>query len=105
MRKKRRVELHIERREISIFSSADPMPAHVPAHTTGYIPADALLVGVQPAACPACGSPNLLLLTEVVAHDRFDLATLNQGMQDGSIHFHRSPSGEWWICTKHLHEH
>jgi hypothetical protein len=44
------------------------------------------------------------MLTEAVADKRLDLSALNQGMQDGSIHFHRSPSGEWWICTKSLHQ-
>jgi hypothetical protein len=62
------------------------------------------ILQVGHAACPNCGSPDLVLLTDAVAHARLDLSTLNQGMQDGSVHFHRSPSGEWWICTKSLHQ-
>jgi len=45
-----------------------------------------------------------VLLTDAVAHQHLDLATLNQGMQDGSVHFHRSPAGEWWICTQSLRQ-
>lgn len=106
MRRKRRVEVHIEHREISIFTggsaaagrTADFYRAGLPtSDTTG------VLQGGH-AACPTCGSRDLVMLTEAVADKRLDLSALNQGMQDGSIHFHRSPSGEWWICTKSLHQ-
>ena len=101
MRRKRRVELHIEHREISIFAAAGP----VPGQTADLHLSDGTgLLQVRHAACPTCGSADLVLLTDAVAHDRLDLATLNQGMQNGSVHFHRSPSGEWWICTKSLHQ-
>lgn len=60
------------------------------------------MLQVRHAACPTCGSPDLALLTDAVSQARLDLAVLNRGMQDGSVHFHRSPSGEWWICTKSL---
>ena len=102
MRKKRRVELHIEHREISVFATSGSMPAYAPAHPSDLVPSDASLVEVRAAACPTCGSPNLVLLTDTVASDRLDLAALNQGMQDGSVLVHRSPSGEWWICARSL---
>jgi len=103
VRKKRRVELHIERREISIFAgpgftSSSGQPVPFPASdATG-------LLNVRHAACPTCGSADLALLTDAVSHARLDLACLNQRMQDGSVHFHRSPSGEWWVCNSSLHQ-
>jgi hypothetical protein len=101
VRKKRRVELHIEHREISVFAGTG---------TAGGQPVDLAnsdgtgLLHVRHTACPTCGSADLVLLTDAVSNGRLDLATLNQGMQNGSVHFHRSPSGEWWICTKSLHQ-
>lgn len=101
MRRKRRVELHIEHREISIFAGAGLLrgePVDLSrSDGTG-------MMQVRHAACPACGSTALALLTDAVSDSRLDLATLNQGMQNGSVHFHRSPSGEWWICTRSLHQ-
>jgi hypothetical protein len=99
--RKRRVELHIEHSEISIFAGAGPSPG-----ISNDSPiADTLgLMQARHAVCPNCGSPDLVLLTDAVAHSRLDLSTLNQGMQDGSVHYHRSPSGEWWICSKSLQQ-
>ena len=101
MRRKRRVELHIEHREISIFAGHGPPPEQTFAapnsDTSG-------LIHSRNALCPTCGSPDLLLLTDAVAQANLDFTTLNQGMQDGSVHFHRSPSGEWWICKKSLNQ-
>lgn len=100
MRKKRRVELHIEHREISIFAgtalSGRTIDAR-PSDTTGPLE-------VRRASCPTCGSSDLVLLTDAVTNLRLDLAVLNQRMQDGSVHLHRAPSGEWWICTQSLHQ-
>ena len=98
MSKKRRVEIHIEHREISIFSARvpkSPQTFHSPALKAAPIPR------VDPA-CPTCGSPDLVPLAKALAQVRFDIAVLNQGMQDGRIHYHRSPSGEWWLCAKSL---
>jgi hypothetical protein len=98
VRKKRRVELQIEHREVSIFTG--PSRQTIDFHqsdTTGSLQ-------VGHAACPTCGSPELQMLSDAATNFRFDLAALNKGIQDGSIHFHRSHSGEWWICTKSLHK-
>lgn len=101
MKRKRRVELHIERREISVFAGAGMFPgqsADLPRQDgTGLLPASHF-------ACPTCGAVNMILLTDAVSSSGLDLAALNQGMQNGSVHFHRAPSGEWWICTKSFHQ-
>ena len=101
MRKKRRVELHIEHREISVFSGA----ATLSGRTFESRPSDrAGLVGVERVSCPTCGSPELVMLTDTATNSRLDPAVLNLAMQDGSVHSHRSPSGEWCICAKSLHQ-
>jgi len=33
-----------------------------------------------------------------------DLSTLQQRINDGTVHLHRSPAGEWWICTQSLQQ-
>ena len=101
MTKKRRVEIHIEHSEISVFASSGSLAGQAADLRPDLRREDAAgLLHVRRADCPTCGSPSLVLLTEAVSHARLDLAALNQGMQDGSVHYHRSPSGEWWICTK-----
>ena len=99
MKRKRRVEIHIEHREISIFSSHSPLPAQ-PFHPAA--PSSAAILQVGNPGCPTCGSPELVLLTDAVSRTRFDVTALNQGMQSGRIHYHRSPTGEWWLCSKSL---
>jgi hypothetical protein len=81
----------------------------MPVQSAGYAPEQhltdsAALLPARHASCPTCASTDLVLLTDAVAHQHLDLATLNQGMQDGSVHFHRSPAGEWWICTQSLRQ-
>ena len=99
MRRKRRVEIHIEHREISIFSSLAPPPAQsLNATTSG----SGAILKVGSSTCPTCGSPELVLLTDAVTRASFDVTALNQGMRDGRIHYHRTPSGEWWLCAKSL---
>jgi hypothetical protein len=107
--RKRRIELYIEHREIYVFAGAGPLPGQTRQGQTKQGKAidqpesgGTGTLQVRPTACPTCGSPDLVLLTDAIAHAHLALATLNQGMQDGSVHFHRSPSGEWWICTKSL---
>jgi hypothetical protein len=101
MSKKRRVEIQIEHREISIFSGRMPSASqsfHPPALQA--VP----VLQVANLACPTCGSPHLVSLAEAISQVHFDVTDLNQGMQDGRIHYHRSPSGEWWLCSKSLQQ-
>jgi hypothetical protein len=101
VRKRRRVELHIERHEISIFAGSPHSDEQVgeqqPTEGAGSFQ-------IGQTACPICGSPDLILLTEAVNRAGLDLARLNQGMQAGKIHFHRSNAGEWLICAKSLQQ-
>lgn len=99
MRRRRRVEIQIERREIALYSGGGPLPAQV---TNLSRPDGPGSPPVAHTSCPACGSPDLLPLADAVSYARLDLSLLNQGMESGSVHFHSSPSGEWWLCIRSL---
>jgi hypothetical protein len=101
VRSKRRVELYIEHREISVFAGAGALPAK-PADPAGQDGAGPL--PAKYSICPTCGSHDVILLTDAVSSPRLDLAALNLGMKNGRVHFHLDPSGEWWICTESLHQ-
>jgi hypothetical protein len=62
------------------------------------------LRAAKPLTCPTCGSQDMVAFTDAVSSARLDPAALNLGMQNGRVHFHLAPSGEWWICTKSLHK-
>jgi hypothetical protein len=105
LKKKRRVELHIEHREITVFAGPgglagqqSPRAACSPQASPG---ASSEMLALS-HACPVCGSFQLLPLAETVSSPGIDLRVLQQGMEDGSVHLHRSPDGAWWICTASL---
>lgn len=104
MKKKRRVEFQIERREISVFERHSPgqvisgQVIEVPrSESAGHSQ-------TRQTACPTCGSLDLVLLADAVTNSHIDLALLNHRMQAGKIHYHRSSSDEWWICAKSLNQ-
>ena len=101
MKKRRRVEINIEHREISIFSRQSPQPGQ-PYRASAHDAA--AILRVEPPGCPTCGSPELILLTDAVTRASLDVAALNQGMHEGRIHYHRSDSGQWWLCAKSLQQ-
>ena len=105
LKKKRRVELHIEHREITVFAGPggmagqqSPRAACSPQASPG---ASSEMLALS-HACPVCGSFQLVPLAETVSSPGIDLRVLQQGMADGSVHLHRSPDGAWWICTASL---
>lgn len=85
VRKKRRVELYLEHREASTFAGASGSSGHGmdfrPLEPTGLLQA-------RHAACPTYAPPELVMLIGAAANFRLDLAALNKGTQDGSVHFH-----------------
>jgi hypothetical protein len=99
MKKKRRVELQIERREISLFARAGGLMTQA-ALSTG--PEVSGLRHMKPNACSTCGSTDLLLLADATASSGIDLGALQLGVENGSVHIHRSVTGEWWICMRSL---
>lgn len=99
MKTKRRVELHIEHREISLFVRAGGVPTQAALSTRPDVSG---LRRVKPNACPTCGSTDLLLLADATTSLGIDLAALQLGVEQGIVHIHRSVSGEWWICAPSL---
>jgi hypothetical protein len=97
VKRKRRVEIHIERREISVFGAPGFISAEPPGSSW---PETSGLQCIRPPACPACGSPDLLLLAEAVSLAGLDVASLQTGIEKGRYHLHCSGSGEWWICRQ-----
>jgi hypothetical protein len=95
VKKTRRVELQIERREITVFAgSGGKLPQPLREGDAGK---------PEPRACPACGSTTVRLLAQAVASPQMDMAALQQGIEDGSVHLHQSPDGAWWVCLPSLH--
>jgi len=96
LKKRRRVELHIEHREVTVFALSG-VTAVTPSART--VPVEAIANGLAfSLACPTCGSQELLPLAETVASAAMDLRALQQGMDNGTVHLHRSQDGAWWIC-------
>jgi hypothetical protein len=97
LKKRRRVELHIEHREITLFAG----PGGVTVQQAPRPVVNPASIALSPA-CPICGSSQLLPLADAVSSPGIDLRVLQQGMENGSVHLHRSPDGAWWICTESL---
>jgi len=93
VRKKRRVTLQIEHREISV--SAGTGGNAVPERTSGQ-EAD------YPASCPNCGSADLISLSEAIADPALNRELMRHSAGGDGIHLGPSPSGRWWICRKSL---
>jgi hypothetical protein len=100
VKKRRRVEFQIEHREISIYASSSGLSGTVPSPTPTEIGG---LLYLKPEICPTCGSPGMTPLAESLAALNTDLATLQRRINEGSVHLHRSPAGEWRLCTRSLH--
>lgn len=99
MKRRRRIEVRIEHREISVFSSQ-----HGPAGDQAGKGAESSIVGnsAAPATCPSCGSNQLLSLTEVIVSPGLDIVSLQNGVNRGIFHLHRNSAGEWLICRESL---
>jgi len=97
LKKRRRVEFHIEHREVTVFAGPSGL-AGLRSVSAGFGASGFL----APLTCPVCGSAQLLLLAETVASPGIDLRALQQGMEDGSVHLHCSADGAWWVCAESL---
>lgn len=81
MKRLRRTEIRIERREISIFLPTDPATEK----------------------CPVCGGPCFCTaLDDVAAALGLDTARIRQALDHGRIHGQRSADGQLHICANSL---
>jgi hypothetical protein len=110
MKNRRRVEIRVERHELSIYSLTAPAPvspanpsAH-PSRDPASGPAVEGKFGLggprrdQPEPCPYCGSEDTLRLAEAIATSALTANALQDGLKAGDYHLHCSRSGEWWVC-------
>jgi hypothetical protein len=103
VKRKQRIEIQIERRELSIFSSlasnsraGEKNRAHENSEFLAGHKRD------NPERCLTCGSTDMMLLSEAMT-----LATLGSLRTESSTvlincHLQCSSSDEWWVCRPSL---
>lgn len=110
MKRRRRVEIRVERHELSIYAGSPSEPVH-PANLSGdpsrgaVIDAQLVPAGLRhakPDSCPICGSLDLILLADAIALIGGNSTSLKDGLESGIFHLHCSSSGEWWVCGQSL---
>jgi len=111
MKRRRRVEVRIERHELSIFAGppagSGANPDDNAEINSGGDPGTGLttlerdrsgLRHIKPERCPMCGSTEMLLLADAIALDSSSVALLKEDLEKGRSHLHCSTSGDWWVC-------
>jgi hypothetical protein len=131
MIRRRKIEVHIERHELSIFTdiagytssqspfssspASNPTPAVTWPRKPGRIGCDAEesdLPAPQLSAprhsgklfCSICGAHEMLPLTEAIAIARLTATALKEGLETGRYHLHCSLAGEWLICIQSMQQ-
>jgi len=110
MKRRRRVEIRVERHELSIYAGSPSGPAHAPDSSgepsrgavvdSHLVPAGLRHTG--PGSCPICGSEGLIPLAVAIARTVGSSTLLKDGLESGIYHLHCSRSGEWWVCGQSL---
>jgi len=119
VKRRRRLEIRVERHELSIYSgSAHSGSARTPAQTSSpaHPPAANRVIAaqlnpggiqpdlpVQPEPCPICGAQRRLPLADAIAAATLTSNALKDGLEAGCFHLHCSRSGEWWLCSQSPH--
>jgi hypothetical protein len=104
VKRKRRIEIQIERRELSVFSSyASRSDAghKSEAQENGQLPAGAPTQD-KPDRCSTCGSTDMLLLSDAMksgSHGSFKAEFPGTSI---NCHLQCSSSNEWWVCRPSL---
>ncbi len=109
MKKRRRIEVLIERRELSIFGvSPDGAEAKMGGFTDdadvgGVAQSPEQSVEQRPARCPTCGSTEMLRLSEAMTLVARDPVRTGWSTERSHVHFTFSASEECWVCKPSLH--
>ena len=105
MKKMRRIEIQIERRELSIFGAA--LSVATADGTERTIQKDELarskLSDKLPERCPTCDSTEMLLLADAIALATRSSVNRSEPVVLPDCHLHCSGSNEWWVCKPSLH--
>lgn len=99
VKRKRKVRLEIEHREITLVTG--PGGLATPNAPGAWKPGRQ----VRPAVCPTCGATGILLLPQALTDPVFTQQLLQQSAAGCPIHLGRLPSGEWWVCNESIHRH
>jgi len=102
MKRKRRIEIQIERRELSVYA-AQSMPMH-PGGGSGASPAEPSdqAPEEEPERCPVCGEAGMALFAEAVVTGAISMTALQAGLAKGQFHLHQGASRRIWVCRRSL---
>ena len=100
MIRKRRIEVHIEHRELSVFSVFGEMTSEGATRR----PSGSGLREMRPETCPVCGSNEMVPLAEGVASAGLAIAAVRDGLANSKFHLQHTDSGAWWVCRPSLHQ-
>ncbi len=104
MKRTRRIQVEIARRELSIFAAGEQPVAPAATPAPGLSPALAEnlsgLLESRPSACSICGATRMEALADALSQSAISIAALQQGIAGGEVHFQQSPAGTWWVCVE-----
>ncbi len=99
MKKRRRIEVLIERRELSIFGIPPPGGGQGGASPGSWLEKRE----ERPSRCPTCGSTEMLPLSEAMALMALDPLSPGSSAERTNVHCTFSISEECWVCKPSLH--
>ena len=104
LKKRRRIEVLIERRELSIFGISPLVGGAKPASGEGGAgpPGDPEKDEEQPPRCPTCGSTEMLRLSEAMALVALHPVPPGSNADRSDVHCTFSISEECWVCKPSL---
>ncbi|UWZ81938.1 hypothetical protein [Occallatibacter riparius] len=104
MKRRRRIEVLIERRELSVFGIPPAGGGAKPCNEGG-----ASIRGApekheeRPSRCSTCGSTEMLRLSEALALMALDPVAARSSAERSDVHCTFSISAECWVCKPSLH--
>jgi len=105
LKKRRRIEVLIERREMSIYG-VSPLGGgtNIGGFESGTKPRGASESEAErPAICPTCGSTEMLRLSEAMTLIALDPVSPGSSAERSNVHCVFSASEECWVCKPSLH--
>lgn len=103
MKKRRRIEVLIERRELSIVGVSPSSGGAKPAGGQGGAsPGGQDTREEAPSRCATCGSTEMLPLTEAMALVAFHPGPPGSNAERSNVHCTFSRSEECWVCKPSL---
>jgi hypothetical protein len=105
LKKRRRIEVLIERRELSIHGvlpfAGEPNLGSVESGAKNREASDN--DAERPSICPTCGSTEILRLSEALALIALDPVPPGSSAERSNVHCMFSASEECWVCKPSLH--